>query len=253
VGRGSRGAIAARTSAFLASRREQGVSFAELASELRVPPGEIKRALSDHGRGEPETAPPAPPTRGARVPRDPTPKRPAGPRPDKESTLQQPRRQPPAPEFLRQRYVDDGRSARAIGQEIGWCETRILVFLRDAGIPTRPPGSVKGPRRLTLDQLVDLINRGFDVMGISAETGASPAVVRSTLAHFELAAPRQKRYPELTRERLLDLYVVQGWAAEEIAAEVGCHISTVYRALGACGIPRHRPQASRRRAMGINS
>jgi hypothetical protein len=66
---------AARTAAFFSHRMAQGATVTELAVELRVPLGEIRRALSDHGLdvSEPEPGP----TRLSRLPKDTTPRRPS--------------------------------------------------------------------------------------------------------------------------------------------------------------------------------
>jgi transposase-like protein len=145
--------------------------------------------------------------------------------------------------WLRQRYVVELATTRDIAREVGCSPRAALSALSAAGIARQVRRSRDEPyRRLGESGWLQerYVSGAASVRDIAGEVGCNQRTVRRALA----AAGIARRGPSRRHRRLGDRdwlrlrYLEQRVSVADIAAELGCHQSAVYKALEAAGIPR---------------
>jgi hypothetical protein len=90
--------------------------------------------------------------------------------------------------WLRERYVDQGRSARLIAAEVGCSQSTVFAALHAAGIPSRAPGpSVTYPLLADAGWLAARRDQGRTLAQIAAEVGCDTSAVRHAVARHQIA------------------------------------------------------------------
>lgn len=142
-------------------------------------------------------------------------------------------------EFLEAEYVDGGRSAPSIAEEVGCDPSTVYAALRRYGIATRGASNAQ-----TWRDTAELLDRSY-LEDQHTEQARTPAEIASALGvprrhvldaltHHGLlvedAALRDYR-TVLTKEFMTQAYLEKGLSGNAIAEQVGCHPTTVYEAL----------------------
>jgi hypothetical protein len=155
------------------------------------------------------------------------------------------------PDWLRQQYIDLGRSVKAIAEEVGVSPHTVRYRLLRNGIPLRQRGPTDHHVYAQLKdadwlrhQYVDL---GRSTEDLAAELGCVRETVRYHLRKYGIPqraswpgkTSNASKFPQLHDEAWLrERYVDQQLSAEAIAAEVGCSAPTVLYHLREFNIPR---------------
>jgi predicted transcriptional regulator len=129
------------------------------------------------------------------------------------------------PEYLRQEYVDRGRSAKEIAAEVGVSEQSVLRYLHRHDIAARRGGGAELAAVLTPELLQrEYVDRGRSAKEIAAEVGVSEqSVLRYLHRHgFELRSARRVSLGDvLTAEYLQREHVEGGRSVADLAREHG--------------------------------
>jgi DNA-binding CsgD family transcriptional regulator len=152
------------------------------------------------------------------------------------------------PNWLREAYTVRGMSCAEIGREVGASPKTVNSRLHALGIPVRAPGPTGGrqdPYGVPDDVLTKkYLSEAFGTKRltrrqVAQQTGFSePTVLRHARRHG-VAVPSQTL--DIDRWRLAEL-VDQGRTIAEIAADLGCGLSTVRRRLGDHGLSTKPPR-----------
>lgn len=150
--------------------------------------------------------------------------------------------------FLEEEYVDAGKGAPQIADEVGCNRSTVYAALERHGIPRRGSEDLGTWTQVLSESLLraEYVEAGKSIRQIADEIGCSPHTVVAALDRHELRQPASggnNGYRDwthvLTRDFLLDEYVGRGMSAPAIASQIGCHRSIVYAALDRHGIERH--------------
>jgi transcriptional regulator with XRE-family HTH domain len=155
----------------------------------------------------------------------------------------------PLPEELG-RLVQEGRSDEELAahyhQPIGVIRRwRRIYQLHRRAAPARPSGQPPRVARPSKDELALAIRQGHSDQKLASRYGCSPATVKSWRAGYGLL--RQRR--GIDQERVLAL-LRQGLAAGEVAEQVGCTTSPIYRIAKAAGLHMATDAGSRAHRQG---
>lgn len=124
-----------------------------------------------------------------------------------------------------------GRTEREIARLLGVSRERVADTLADAGVARRRPG-LSCP--LESDELRALVDGGTSQAELARRLGVASATVGRWLAECGIGDPD----PRIDRDRLQQLYVVDGRTAREVAEAFGVPHSRVIRELALAGIQR---------------
>lgn len=124
-----------------------------------------------------------------------------------------------------------GRTEREIARLLGVSRQRVAETLADAGVARRRPG-LDCP--LEPDELRRLVEDGATQAELARRFGVASATAGRWLAECGIGDPD----PRIDRDRLCELYVVDGRTAREVAAEFGVSHNRVIRELALAGIQR---------------
>jgi transposase-like protein len=159
-------------------------------------------------------------------------------------------------QFLQAQYVDGGRSAPSIAEEVGCDSSTIYAALRRHGIATRGASSSTRSWRGTAELLdqsyleAQYSDQGRTPAEIASTLGCPRRHVLDALTHHGLlvmgAAVRDYR-SVLTKEFLTESYLEKALSGKAIAEQVGCHPATVYEALRRHGVTATGPRAKKAR------
>ena len=145
------------------------------------------------------------------------------------------------PSWLRERHVDDGLSAWAIGQELEVPTDEVRATLERFGIE-RPPAHPE----LTAGALRTAFAGGETVTSIARIVGVDRATVRKALRRHGIENPHSDRYRRKAElddaEWVRARYIGSRMSIHAIADELGAADNTVARALKRHGVPA-RPRA----------
>lgn len=155
------------------------------------------------------------------------------------------RTEPLEMDLLEELYRNQGLAPADIAGRLGCSIAHVKRELHRCGIPPRqrqaplPPGVVPITKQL-LEELY--VRRGLTMAEVAAEVGGHPSRVGAALRRFAIAArpSGSRRLPglePLTRDLLVDLYVVQRLGSVTIARRLGGHPSRILHALHRFGIP----------------
>ena len=147
-------------------------------------------------------------------------------------------------EWLTRRYTGDGATLAEIAAEIGANQGSVSRALARHGIPTRGGRPGGFPQLRDAAWLADRYT-GDGAAGpeIAAEVGCTPGAVYRALKAAGITTRRGRPggFPQLRDAAwLADRYTGDGATLAEIAAEVGCGVLTVSKALKAAGITTRR-------------
>lgn len=150
-------------------------------------------------------------------------------------------------DWLHEQYAVNKRSAPDIAEEVGCHSDAVRRALKHHRIDRRAGGGVFGKdyqelndREWLIRQHVDLLKTGHD---IAKELGCSTATVYEALRRQDVriskGSPVGSVYPELQDRGWLHVqYVTEKKSGADIALEIGCDKSAVYRAIKRHGIQK---------------
>lgn len=148
---------------------------------------------------------------------------------------------------LRKLYLTKHLSMKEVARRLGYSVGTIYRRLCQAGITRRSRReAVRLARGLQLNdkELAAMYREGLSANKIAARVGCSVATVLVRLQVGDVSrrssseAMLLDRGVQISDEQFHELYVKKRLSAEDIAQQVGCTSTTIYRHLDAAGVPR---------------
>lgn len=140
-------------------------------------------------------------------------------------------------------YLDEGRTTREIGQELGLSGQRVSQILQGMNITKRNKQEAINQR------IYELCVGGKTYREICAELGLSRSQIAARIKRNGFPTPRyavpypSKKRPAPHRDRIVSLYL-DGLTGSEVAEKLGIPLPTVYANLRAANVPRRRKNSS---------